>query len=280
MTVITNNGKRVWGSFGPAVRDKIFSHGKIITKSAGVVCTVLLFALPSYAQTRSPDAFIHAIDVMKRSVAPVMCAKPTGPNQVQPIFDGSAFFVSKRGDFLTDDHVLAQFDSGKPLAGCPSQIWFIKPSSEPSHFDGTRDDFDIDQCVRDATADIARCRTRDDLTKFEGGKFSPLPVVIDSTKQADGTALAVTGFPLGTPFPISARGYVGGYESDARGPNIQLVIDRAAWPGGSGSPVFDVQGRVIGILQISGENTASGISFAASGFALAKFMGDHPFTTK
>jgi hypothetical protein len=134
-------------------------------------------------------------------------------------------------------------------------------------------------CVMDMTLDIARCHTREDLKAEQNGKMAPVPVIIDPARRDDGTAIAIMGYPLFNTAPISSRGYIGGYQETRGGP-IQMVIDRAAWPGNSGGPVFDAKGAVVGMVLQAGEGTASGISIARSGYALSAFLGAHPIGSK
>src|SRR5204863_498258 len=56
----------------------------------------------------------------------------------------------------------------------------------------------------------------------------------------------------------------------------RMAIDRAAWPGGSRSPVYDSRGRVLGVLLEAGEGTASGISVAGTSYAISQFLAAHP----
>ena len=83
-------------------------------------------------------------------------------------------------------------------------------------------------------------------------KVGPVPVQVDAIEKPDGYAVAGTGYPLMNLLPITARGYIGGYTRDMRGIS-QMVLDRAAWPGGSGSPVYDARGKVLGIVLATGE---------------------------
>ena len=41
-----------------------------------------------------------------------------------------------------------------------------------------------------------------------------------------------------------------------------LVIDKNAWPGASGSLVFDSKGNIVGMVVQRGFNDASGLAFA------------------
>lgn len=235
---------------------------------------------------------------MKRSVAPVLCVRTvqpqlqpspqqpqpnaqrlqTGP-QFQPLIDGTAFFITGRGDFITAAHVANDFAPGRPLAGCQMMIWFASAAGIPGSFNAEAFAVEASNCVNDENLDLARCRTIDDLTKVYDGHFEPEPVEFESNQRDDGTAIAVTGFPLFSLTPITSRGYIGGYPLDSRGP-VQMVIDRAAWPGGSGSPVYDSRGKVLGLLDQAGEGAASGISVARTSFAISTFLAAHPISDK
>jgi S1-C subfamily serine protease len=107
----------------------------------------------------------------------------------------------------------------------------------------------------------------------------------------DGTEIALTGFPIGNAFgfhPVTHRGIVSSQPPialaspnakalDSRvilgvkaGAYVVFQLDATAYPGHSGSPVYDVNtGDVIGVLNITLKATkdaavgyATGISFA------------------
>jgi hypothetical protein len=77
-------------------------------------------------------------------------------------------------------------------------------------------------------------------------------VEFDASQRNDGTAIAITGFLLLNIRPVSSRGYIGAYTLDPRSP-VQMVLDRASWPGGSGSPVYDAKGNVLRMVLQTGE---------------------------
>jgi hypothetical protein len=210
-----------------------------------------------------------------------MCQKPDPdhPDQSRRIIVGTIFFVSVRGDFITADHTLQDTEPGHRLAGCEPNIWFSRPSKTPGMFTATTFPFLVKDCIRDSGGDMARCHTVADLSTAADGQFAPQPVVIDPRQRDDGTAIAITGYPLGIPVPLSSRGYIGAYQLDARGP-VDIAIDHTAWPGISGSPVYDSSGKVVGMLVQAGTEAASGISIARSGFALSQFMAAHPLNGK
>lgn len=270
--------------------------------------TALLFSLfaGTHAVAQAQDPFLAAIRVMKRSVAPVMCfrallpqatrapqpsvaanvpapaqpnAVPLPPPQFEPIVDATAFFLSSRGDFITAGHAVADFRPGRPFAGCSMAIWFESPIDQAGNYSAQAFFVSADDCVVDTSLDIARCRTKDDLRIMGGGRFAPDPVEIAAGQRDDGSAVAITGFPLNNTTPITSRGYVGAYVPPAP-QSPRMAIDRAAWPGGSGSPVYDSRARVVGILLVAGEGAASGISYACTADAILGFLKAHPVESR
>jgi S1-C subfamily serine protease len=185
--------------------------------------------------------------------------------------------VSPHGDFLTANHVLRGVEAAKSKEACVPGISFALPSTSGDVVDAELLRFSLKDCLREPATDIARCRTVEDLATFQNGAFAPLPVAIDGARQDDGTAIATTGFPLGMPVPITARGNIAGYQMGANGP-FRIVIDRAVWPGCSGSPVYDMNGKVVGMILQTGEEMASGMSVARASFSLARFMSNYPLS--
>jgi V8-like Glu-specific endopeptidase len=219
------------------------------------------------------DPFIAAIASMKRSIVPVICVKPHAANErFTPIVDGTGFFTTRSGEFLTAAHVVRDFSSGGSLQGCAMGVWFTSGSDAPGRIQFQM--FPMRRCALDNDADIARCAT-DDLSGLSGGKSGPLPVKIDSSTRPDGSPIAVSGYPLSSLLPITSRGFIGGYIIDSRDAS-QIILDRAAWPGGSGSPVYDAHGSVLGLVTKAGEGAASGISFARSASTIVHFLSTHP----
>jgi S1-C subfamily serine protease len=122
----------------------------------------------------------------------------------------------------------------------------------------------------------------------------PLPVVTfgDSGKVRDGQGIAFTGFPIGNAlgfYPVTHRGIIASLtpvaipaatakQLDPRvvrglqaGPFVLFQLDTTAYPGHSGSPLYDAEtGEVIGVVNmgmLKGTKDAavgqpSGISFA------------------
>ena len=268
-------------------------------KTTTLLIVICVLAGTNAAAAQGPDAFLAAIRAMKRSVVPVMCfraippaprasqpaatppvppqpdAAPQPPREFQPIVDATGFFISARGDFVTAAHAIADFQPGRPLAGCSMAVWFESPVDKAGNYSAQAFFVSVADCVTDRGLDVARCRTIDDLRQTGDGRFAPEPVEIAGGQREDGSAVAITGFPLYNTTPITSRGYIGAYVPPA--PEApRMALDRAAWPGGSGSPVYDSRGRVIGMLLVAGEGVASGISYACTGDAILAFLTAHP----
>jgi S1-C subfamily serine protease len=87
----------------------------------------------------------------------------------------------------------------------------------------------------------------------------------------DGTPVAFTGFPLGFLFPVTSKGYVGGYAPFSD----RLVIDKSAWPGASGSIVYNGDGDMMGMITEAGIDYGSGLAYALPVNSILKFLTDN-----
>ena len=62
--------------------------------------------------------------------------------------------------------------------------------------------------------------------------------------------------------PLTARSQLVGYKS------LNLLLDKAPWPGASGAPAYNIEGRVIGFVV----QRMSDIAIARSGPAIKEFL--------
>lgn len=147
------------------------------------------------------------------------------------------------------------------------------------------------QQVRDARVVASSAEHDLALLQIQG---APLPAVTigDSSRVTEGQSIAFTGFPIGSVLgftPVTHRGIVSAitpivipvdHVSQLNAPNRTRLtrgsfpvfqLDATAYPGNSGSPVFDTDsGEVIGIINMvlvkAGKESAlaqpSGISYA------------------
>ncbi len=155
-----------------------------------------------------------------------------------------------------------------------------------------------------AVSKVAQERSRDlALLRLEGG--SPLPALALAARERvqEGQEIAFTGFPIGGVLgmtPVTHRGIVSAItpigipQANSRDLNPALIrslskdvfrvyqLDATAYPGNSGSPVFDPQtGEVIGVINMvfvkstkeSVLSDPSGISYAIPVEYLHKLLG-------
>jgi S1-C subfamily serine protease len=132
--------------------------------------------------------------------------------------------------------------------------------------------FVASDCRIDGTADIARCKTIEDPSKAGKIVTKPTALEIASDVRPDGTPVAFSGFPVNGLIPYTARANIAGYQVVEMDPNRDqlrmLVLDKPAWPGSSGGPVYGVNGCVVGMLL----QTGIGLAFARPGARLNEFV--------
>lgn len=227
---------------------------------ACLVCSVLTGAV-AHSNSQEQDPFINTIERIKMSVAPVVCRgndEATKRPTVKQVL-GTGFLTSETGDFITAAHVL---DAGKALSGCrfaiylPLAGWVAdKPVFNVRFFDFTN-------CGIDKNVDLAFCRTEKDLRQSQRDGVAVRAVTFDMSPQPDGTPVAFTGFPLQNLQPITSRGAIAAYQGVGGVPRFNLLVDKNAWPGVSGGPVYTVDGRVVGIAVQRGVNDFQGVMIA------------------
>src|SRR5947209_12040577 len=140
-------------------------------KTTTLLIVICVLAGTNAAAAQGPDAFLAAIRAMKRSVVPVMCfraippaprasqpaatppvppqpdAAPQPPREFQPIVDATGFFISARGDFVTAAHAIADFQPGRPLAGCSMAVWFESPVDKAGNYSAQAFFVSVADCV-------------------------------------------------------------------------------------------------------------------------------------
>lgn len=201
------------------------------------------------------DPFPAEIARLSRAVAPVVCRSGVPEKPVDRIL-GTAFFVSASGEFVTADHVLVNAGDCRKAVYLPVNGWSPDPDSEIRIYNFTH-------CVRDGVSDIAVCRTELDLSTTASLGIAVTPVTLDTGDSQDGTPIAFTGFPLEIRYPLTARGHLAASQpAFVAGGLPRLVVDRVAWPGSSGSPVYGADGHVMGIVIERGVEGTTGLAFA------------------
>jgi S1-C subfamily serine protease len=219
------------------------------------------------------DAFVLTIERIKHSVFPILCGQfnLSGQFSVQ-LIDGTGFFVDEDGDFVTAGHVITDLQTPSLQRPVPCVMAIYVPNGnwqrEAINFDVKW--YMFTDCKKDVTLDLAVCKT---TTKIPT-KITPL--IIEDIRPPDGSAVAFTGFPLGTVEPLSSRLNIATYRgaTDTEG-SRDLILDKWAWPGASGSPVYDSRGVVVGVVLARGLADSIGISFARPSHFLLKFLRDN-----
>jgi hypothetical protein len=239
-----------------------------------ILCACAVFGDVARVHAQQSDTFIDTIETVKRAIAPVTCAHVAFPwiAEVSAIA-GTAFFIDTHGQFLTAGHVLNNFLQGGKYSNCAAAVYvpLNKWSVERLYLQALR--FVPSDCRVDGTADLARCRTLEDPTQVGSIVSKPIALTIESNVQPDGTQVAFSGFPLNGLIPYTARASIAGYQAAEIRLNqdlqvSQVVLDKAAWPGASGGPVYRLDRRVIGMVL----QTGSGLAFARHGALINDFL--------
>lgn len=211
--------------------------------------------LPS---TTPPVLFVDAVDQIKKSIAPVVCVHPNANSDWQlESIEGTAVFISRDGSFITPNHVISGM-AGPRTRPCTLSaiyipddgVWRRGTSAFRIHYAS----FVGSGCTVNTRLDMAYC------SPVPGSMtMSVAPARFETAPQADGTPVAFSGFPLNNPIPLTTIGAIATYSSTSSGGTI--VMDKTAWPGASGSPIYLQNGRVIGIVLARGTGDAAGLAY-------------------
>ena len=103
------------------------------------------------------------------------------------------------------------------------------------------------------------------------------PLTFETAVQPDGTPIGFTGFPLHFQIPLSSVGNISGYvetRDDGRGPR-SIIMDKEAWPGASGSPLYLANGKVVGLLRQRGVNEGNGRTIGLPSRLIQEFLSQN-----
>jgi S1-C subfamily serine protease len=198
------------------------------------------------AQTYRRDApGVVVITATQTEKVPATVFSPSSTQSVQSL--GSGFVIDRRGDILTNDHVVAGTKGVR--------VGFSGGSSYPATIVGT-----------DATTDLAVVRVHAPASALHPLAFD------DSASAAVGDQVYAIGNPFGLDRTMTA-GIVSATGRDIPAPN-RLTIPNAIQTdapinhGNSGGPLLDDHGRVLGVnSQIEGGTVDGnvGVGFAIPG---------------
>jgi S1-C subfamily serine protease len=225
------------------------------------------------------DVSVEAIARASHSVVPVVCGfkDEQGTFRIASI-EGTGFFVDTLGRFVTASHVLDSLDeTKKKRPGCYAAVYIPEDGwakfSEVIHFQY----FTFVQCSRDTKIDLAVCQlVENPFTSPRLKKGTVEAMTFETEEQPEGHPLAFTGFPLQDTFPVTSTGIVAGKGGADVPGYFDYVLDKSAWPGASGSPLYLADGKVIGLLRATGLSLGSGLTYARSAKAITDFLAKNP----
>ncbi len=127
----------------------------------------------------------------------------------------------------------------------------------------------FNECKYSSDADVAACQVVPNpfTNEFVGKIISPVTLG-SMANHADGSPVAFTGFPLGFHVPVTSKGYIAAYTVADK----KLVIDKSAWPGASGSPVYDGEEKIIGLVTETGLAEGAGLTYSRPVDLIREFL--------
>ena len=216
----------------------------------------------------SQEISTKTITDVKAAVFPVVCGALNQEDEFRVLqMVGSGFLINPRGDFLTAGHVTDDLNKYASANHCFGAI-FLAVANEASRDLVTTRWFRISSCQTNHQLDLAACSLTQNPHKDASLRNRIATLHFDGLFQyADGTSVAFTGFPLEMGRPLTSKGSIA-----ARYPQ-QLVVDKSAWPGASGSPVYTANGKVIGLVTQAGLGVGSGLAYAVPSDTIIEFLG-------
>ena len=243
-----------------------------------------LFFICIYPTFGQKDVSVKTIDQIKQSIVPVVCGYVDEENTFRVAqVAGTGFFVDEKGRFITDAHVLNDWDQIAknrhpcfPAIYIPNDGWTLANARQKVDIQW----FTFSACQTDPTLDLAVCQpTENPFTSKRISRKNLASCGFDTAIYPEGTAMAFTGFPLEFSTPVTSKGFIAGYMGVGTDVGeFDYVIDKGAWPGASGSPVYLSNGKVIAIMRQRGQNDASGIAISRSAAIIEEFLSKHPYT--
>ena len=249
---------RVGGGIDRFDRTQLLFSGKLI-------CALLLF-LPA-----SASELIDAIAQVRKSVVAIGVYQELGQPPVRLM--GTGFAVADGVHIITNAHVLPKSLDAKNHASI-NAFYGVEERA-------TR--IELDVVAEDEEHDLA-------LLQIIGGKLPEL--VLSRSMEPEGMRAAITGYPVSSLlglYPIAHEGIISAVKEHSfaayspgqltaeqvrrrRAPFVVYQIDTNAYPGNSGSPLFDPASRqVLGAVQsvavrektqISAIESPTGFTFA------------------
>ncbi|MDR1621742.1 MAG: S1C family serine protease [Synergistaceae bacterium] len=194
---------------------------------------------------RQSDA-LSVADLFKRHSPPIATLIVTRKDGKES--QGTGFLISSGGELLTNFHVIDNAESVE--VHFSKTLWYSAKRI----------------VAQDPEKDLA-------LLWIERVDPSLSYLQINPAKIPEGSDLVVIGTPRGFDKTVST-GIVSGYRTRGKTSLIQITAPISS--GSSGSPIFEMGGRVIGIA-IGGLQDSQGLNFAVDSREIASFLRTRPF---
>jgi Trypsin-like peptidase domain len=125
---------------------------------------------------------------------------------------------------------------------------------------------DFATCGRSIEFDVAVCKTMRDLTTES---VTHGVAIVSVERPPTGTSVFFIGFSLQVTSPVVKTGNVKKFVV------TNIYIDKSAWPGASGSPIFLPDGKqVVGMITETGIENSAGSSFGVAGDKIAAILAE------
>jgi V8-like Glu-specific endopeptidase len=243
-----------------------------------IALVLMSLLLPTLSQdTITPKT----IETIQRSVFPIVCVEKRIAEGRETfhtkLLVGTGFFINRKGDFMTAAHIPLDLKWLTVKENCFEAIQLTKVPWKERANDTQLKWFAITESQYNKEADVAVGHLR--LNPFDAADISPniTPVTFtDFSKYADGSPVAFTGFPLQSVYPVTSKGSIASYIPSQK----LFAIDKNVWPGASGSPVYDSEGKVIGLIIKGGINEGAGLAYARSTDYILDFLRANKIPTE
>jgi len=212
------------------------------------------------------------MEAIKKTVVPLVCGFLDDHKELKTVGTaGSGFFINRLGHFVTAAHVLKELENMNAKQPCfllvyvPLEGWNVSART----IDISIRWFKFTSCRFEWDIDVAVCQTTENpFTNKQAVRFIRAVRFGSFWGTRDGTPIGFSGFPLHFVRPVTAKGYVASYHISDK----QIVLDRGAWPGASGSPVYVRNGRVIGMIVQTGVGPGIGLAYARPADFIMDFL--------
>jgi hypothetical protein len=255
----------------------ITSFSKMCSRQTGI----LVFFLAAITTTSSSDQSRIDASILgeaTRSVVPIVCLMRNRENGhvIRYRYGGTAFLVDTAGTFVTAAHVVSNFDGGQ-RTDCHAAIafpsvdrnmlrngqWSTLPAGEWELPPKTAKWFPFDptNCYEDYATDVAVCKTKQALA-VEAVIHET--TTVSTVRPVTGARVFFVGFGQQAMNATTIAATIAGFSETDR--KRAVVIDKSAWPGASGSPIFASDGKqIVGMITETGISDTSGHSFGVTG---------------